>query len=364
MPCAQSRAIHLSNCKRKYGMNVIPVRQLSLIVFVACTLLALAPTLIAQTKSPRQDITGGARLIFGRIENPSIIGGRTPQEATRSSSVREKVNDALALGNGARDRTPPDLQAAEKAYKLAWKLNPRDPRPYVGLGNVYMDQGRYVDAAKAYHDAIRLGGTTAASVRGTSVTPTSMPERTAVAQWHAYRGLALIEAQRYRMAEKELMDAIVADPSKAEWRAGLGYSLFVQDRFTEAASAYQTATELQTGTNQYNQLLDQTRAKANQAAAHDDTIGKQIEGTVWETPLTPATAKGVCRLLPTAAVECTASGTKVQAPAVTWKVQDGLFQLIRPATDEPLCIGRVADSEIQLKCFANDVETSVVWRRQ
>ena len=61
------------------------------------------------------------------------------------------VEDKLDEGNEARDaRNYPE---AEKAYRAAIQLKPRDHRAYYGLGNIYTDQQRWEEAEKAYRQA-------------------------------------------------------------------------------------------------------------------------------------------------------------------------------------------------------------------
>src|SRR4029453_12287366 len=214
-------------------MNRILKGQTTFLALAIGFMLTLQGSAAAQPAP--QDIIGGARLIFGSMKNPATAReGDATSRRSATASLNEKVNDALALGNAAQNRKPPDQSSAEKAYLLAWKLNPSDPRPYVGLGNLYMDQRKYAEAAKAYQDAIHFGSMGALSGRGsitnrigTSVTP----ERAALAQWHAYRGMALL-AENPRRAERSLTDAVAMDPRKAEWRAGLVACLFFQERFT------------------------------------------------------------------------------------------------------------------------------------
>jgi len=336
--------------------------QLALwILAVALATLVIFPVKLAAQPTPPQDITGGARLIFGPTQNPS---SKSSSKRAQTPVQREQVNDALALGNAARDRNPPDFASAEKAYRLAWKLNPFDPRPYVGLGNLYMDQRKFAEAAKAYQDAIHFGAMERRSGSG-SVAAAEISTTDGVntfAQWHAYRGMALLGEQNLRKAEHELIDAIVMDPSKAEWRAGLGYCLFLQERFTEAADAYKKASELQPNNDTYKQLLKEAQTKSKLSSAKDAAIRKQLEGTDWETHLEPAKGNFTCHLLPRNSVVCTLDD-RVEYANLTWRVQDGLLQLIRIATNERFCTGPIKSNEIRLRCFVNNEETEAVWRK-
>jgi len=336
--------------------------QLALwVLAVALATLVMFPGTLAAQPNPPQDITGGARLIFGPTQNPQA---KSSKQLAQTSAKREQVNDALALGNAARDRKPPDLASAEKAYRLAWKLNPFDPRPYVGLGNLYMDQHKYSEAAKAYQDALHFGAMERRSGSGSvaSADISTTDDLSTLAQWHAYRGMALLGEQNLRKAEKELIDAIAMDPSKAEWRAGLGYCLFMQQRFTEAADSYKKASELQPNNDKYKQLLKEAQTKSKLSSSKDAAFRKQLEGTAWETQLEPAKGNFTCHLLPRNSVVCTLDD-RVEYANLTWRVQDGLLQLIRIATNERFCTGPITTNEIRLRCFVNNEETEAVWRK-
>jgi Tfp pilus assembly protein PilF len=331
------------------------------VLAVALLTLVMFPATLAAQPNPPQDITGGARLIFGPTQNPQT---KSSKQMVQTSAKREQVNDALALGNAARDRNPPDLASAEKAYRLAWKLNPFDPRPYVGLGNLYMDQRKFAEAAKAYQDALHFGAMERRSGSGSGAPsdPSATEGLSTFAQWHAYSAMALLGEQNLRKAEKELIDAISMDPNKAEWRAGLGYSLFMQDRFTEAADAYKKASELQPDNDRYKQLLKEAQTKSKLSSSKDAAISKQLEGTAWETQLEPAKGNFTCHLLPRSGVVCTLDD-RVEYANLAWRVQDGLLQLIRIATNERFCTGPITTNEIRFRCFANNEETEAVWRR-
>jgi hypothetical protein len=54
----------------------------------------------------------------------------------------------------------------------------------------------------------------------------------------------------------------------------------------------------------------------------------------------------------------------VEYANLTWRVQDGLLQLIRIATNERFCTGPITANEIRLRCFVNNEETEAVWRKR
>jgi tetratricopeptide (TPR) repeat protein len=131
-------------------------------------LLSFGGSLLSSLAS--QDSLGGASVIFiAHPKNPTVRpktlpakAQQTSQPAPASAPATDKnnpaatddmsgaVEDALALGNSARDAEPPRYQDAEKAYRLAAKLDDDDPRPYLGLANLWYDQKNYQAAAKMY----------------------------------------------------------------------------------------------------------------------------------------------------------------------------------------------------------------------
>jgi tetratricopeptide (TPR) repeat protein len=65
--------------------------------------------------------------------------------------IEERFEEALDQGNTARDARK--YAEAEKAYRDAGQLKPKDWRGWYGLGNVYTDQQRWDEAEKAYRQA-------------------------------------------------------------------------------------------------------------------------------------------------------------------------------------------------------------------
>lgn len=333
---------------------------------------ALLPSATAAQRETR-DVMGGAHLIFNRPNNPEVRkskaaqGGAaaTPQtskpESTPSPSPgdddKDKVEDALALGNIARDRQPPDFDSAEKAYRLAWKLNQKDPRPLVGLGNVYFDQGRFSEAARAYKEALELAepatrnfgglgklvGGLGGVTRRTEVYP-------AAGEWHAYLATAIFRLNDPMEAEEELRQAISSDPRNANWRARLGYVLFAQKRFTEASESYKAALELDPTNETYKDFLRDSLLEAEKTSTQDLTLSDRLKGTRWEIRESEtASAKGTCELRLDGALSCKSSAANTVLYTNTkWRVVNGLFQLQR-ILNHP-CVGQIEDSRILLRC--------------
>lgn len=137
------------------------------VALALCALLSFGVGVSAQEAGG--DLGGGAGIF--RPKNPETTRRRTPgiKPPTRTTGrtsgntggrpaatlppevIEERFEDALDEGNNARDARK--YAEAEKAYRAAGQLKPKDWRAWYGLGNIYTDQQRWDDAEKAYHAA-------------------------------------------------------------------------------------------------------------------------------------------------------------------------------------------------------------------
>lgn len=72
------------------------------------------------------------------------------------SEMKARARDMLKLADKAYRSTPPLYEYAMDTYREAAKLNPKDERGYVGLGNVYSSLKRYDIAALMYARAAEI----------------------------------------------------------------------------------------------------------------------------------------------------------------------------------------------------------------
>ena len=358
----------------------------TIVAVLGCVLGGDAFAALTQQNAQPKDIMGGANLIFKRQQNPpsrsknlqrGSLAAQKPsqrqEEETQpqtTGDVNDKVEDALAMGNAARDRKPPDFEFAEKAYRLAWKLNPHDPRPLVGLGNIYFDLGQLPEAAKAYREAIKLGEPTTRTVLGgggliglAQGTRNTAEVTRSTADWHVYLAMSLLQQDNSTGAELELRKAISADPRNANWQALLGYDLFSQGRFTEALDLYRLALQLEPGNDVYKDLLKQSALKAQAASAQDSAIKKRLDGTKWEIRESETgEAEASCELKGKHGF-CASVENNLRYSDSTWRVQDGLFVFERAGSARNTCIGKVLEDRMYLKCLRGEVETKEVWTK-
>jgi Flp pilus assembly protein TadD len=231
------------------------------LIFIAFALSYAAA--INNKNAELQDIEGGARRIFSeRPANPMIVQTTQSNEhrtasGTNTTVTNDGVEDALALGNSARDAHPPRYDDAEKAYRLAARLNPNDARSYIGMGNIMYDQHRYVEAAKMYRQALSLLSAVSKGRRpGERGLQLNGDELASIrANYHAHLGMCLLQANQMSKAETEFLEAIGYSSKDARWYALLGYTYFLQNRFGEASSEFKTAIQLAPNTPVYREML-------------------------------------------------------------------------------------------------------------
>jgi tetratricopeptide (TPR) repeat protein len=177
------------------------------------------------------DAVGGAALVFRRPSNPVSSrsgGGKLPVGAkSRNSAVAQ--DRTIAKANAARSAPTPRFSEAEQQYRLATRQDPTDARGHEGLGNVYLDQGKFAEAVTAYQEALK-------------VKADHLP---------AYQplGYALVRLQRYPEAIGTLTRSLKYDPNNAEVYNNLSYMYVHAGRFQEAVEASNQAITLlgQTG---------------------------------------------------------------------------------------------------------------------
>src|SRR5690242_9255066 len=195
-----------------------------------------------------RDITGGAALIFRAPNNPSVhlvaggaSGGGRIKSRTQKPPER-KQDSIIARANAARSAPRPRYDEAEQQYQLAAQIAPDDARAFAGLGNVYVDQGKFANAVDAYQKAIKL-----------------KPDYSG-----AYLPLAfsLARLDRYPEAIEVYNESLRRDPSSPEVYNNLSFAYNHSGRYQDAVDASQHAIKLlgetgaayQTGFQERNEI--------------------------------------------------------------------------------------------------------------
>lgn len=176
-------------------------------------------------------------------ENPT--NKKLPQNETPSEprnkiiiNVGEKTTGEYAdlfekaIVEGNRARNVRNYVAAEDAYLRAQSLKTEDFRAVYGLGNLYSDQGRWEEAERAYRMAIEIAPKEPAPYIALSFVLTQ-----------PLAGKNLFE--RYAEAEKLTREAIKLDAGNAFAYDQLGVTLELQGNIAdETLNAYKKAVEL------------------------------------------------------------------------------------------------------------------------
>ena len=206
------------------------------------------------------DAMGGAALIFHKPDNPPLHtgtgssagaagGGRISGGPKGSPKVRAAVaavaakatahERVIAKANAARSAPRPRYTEAEQQYKLAATEDPKDARAYAGLGNIYLDQGRFNDAVVAYREALKL-------------TADYRP---------AYQPLAysLVRLNRYPEAIETFKQALQYDPDNPEIYNNLAFAYVHSEKYAEAIAACRQAIALLGKTGEAYKLELQVR---------------------------------------------------------------------------------------------------------
>jgi superkiller protein 3 len=216
-----------------------------------------------------------------RAPNPTV----SLRTGARRPTINEKVEMALAQGNRSRDKantvgTSDDLDAAEKFYKKALALNPKEARAYVGLGNVEMDYD-YVPEADGSSSAWKEGMKRAADYyqKALEINPK---------YYDAYMGLAWVHQLQsfddpsiYAKSEQEYRQAMLLRPGDPEPHSSLG-SLYErrESDYSKAVAEYREAIKLATDKGDLSALysrLGDVLEKWGQYAEAVDAYRKRIE---------------------------------------------------------------------------------------
>jgi tetratricopeptide (TPR) repeat protein len=184
------------------------------------------------------DALGGAAMIFRKPDNPALhtgsgqssgrAGGGTisgPRKARATAAAASAAHErVIAKGNAARSAPTPRYSEAEQQYKLAATQDPNDARAQAGLGNIYLDQGRFDEAVAAYRQALKI-------------TPDYLP----VFQPLAF---SLVRLGRYSEAIATFNQALQYDPNNAEIYNNMGFAYVHGGQYKEAIEACQQAIAL------------------------------------------------------------------------------------------------------------------------
>jgi len=338
---------------------------------------------IGYSQGRPRDFAGSSAWIFEPPQNPVARTGK----AKSTSETNTNVEDALTLGNAARDRNPPDFGSAEKAYRLAEKLDPTDPRPWIGLANVYWDQRRFYEAGQAYKQALSLVrlpkvNTFMSEIEGKrEKSPSSKPLGGSIPKpkrrphlraaigfglsrgdtlsplLNTYLAASLVEQDNPNDAEIAMRRSLRSNPRNSEWQGILGYILFLQSRYGSAARAFELALKHDPRNKRYEGFLKRSMLYAEEHSSNDKATPKQLNGRAWDIQTDRGmNYPGRCTLEPGGKVRCNYAGLDL----LNWTIQDGFVELSSPVS-ATTCTGRLIEKTIQMRCIVPDQHLYAVW---
>jgi tetratricopeptide (TPR) repeat protein len=180
-----------------------------------------------------RDITGGAALIFRAPKDPTVHdagggqstigGGKVKGRKTVKPPVRQQ-DQVIARANAARSAPKPRYEEAEQQYQLAAQIAPDDARAYAGLGNVYVDQGKFNEAVGAYQKALKIKSDYSAAL---------LP-----------LAFSLARLNRYEEAIALYQQILVSDPNNPEIHNNISFAFNHTNKFRDAVEASQNAIRL------------------------------------------------------------------------------------------------------------------------
>jgi hypothetical protein len=294
---------------------------------------------------------------------PKEKGDQSPREEEAwPEGLNDAVEDALALGNSARDADPPRYRDAERAYRLALKLAPKDPRAHVGLANIYYDQQQFQQAAEHYRRALTLerllddGPPPEGRAGKIKAQPPkekrakgkfSPPPPTFSArdlEWQTYLAAALLQQGRFLEALMEISYQVEDRTKNDTVYAIVASALFGLRRYSEAATYIEHAARLAPGRAEYAELLQRARAKQVEITPLSEATRRELEGTKW---LTNRRADRVCEFLRGGRVQCRPQNQL--SHDWTWETEGDVIHL-RSTLPTWRCVGLLARNRVAFHC--------------
>jgi tetratricopeptide (TPR) repeat protein len=298
----------------------------------------------------------------------------------------DAVEDALFLGNSARDSDPPRLEEAERAYRLALKLDRDDPRPHVGLANIYYDRKQFEKAAAEYRAALNVQDSNkekaevAASeaerarersllrksrkrTKGRQVERRSVGHHAAAppsirlsspeGRWRFYLASTLIQLNRAEEAGDYLRYLRPEGGGDALWNATLAAYLAGLKRYGEAARLAEKAASLAPDSAAYKTLSETIRARSAEAESLSAATAKALEGTTW---VMGTRAEAVCELRSGGELRCQYNYAMSRPfRQGKWKTEGDLLHLFDLEWPGDVhCVGTVKTKRIDFGCGYSD----------
>lgn len=202
----------------------------------AKTTAKASSTKTPEKKPPAKSTEASSKSRFTEFKDPrpskvEITVGKPKTDVVAASTANDgRYEDLIESGNTARDDR--DYAAAERAYRSARSLKPKDYRATYGLGNLYSDQNRWEEAETSYRSALTIDPDNAIAHVALSYVltqPIAAPDL----------------ADRYEEAEKVARRAIQLAPNNALAFDQLGVALELRGLIgAETENAYRRAIRI------------------------------------------------------------------------------------------------------------------------
>ena len=135
-------------------VNIMKRISLIAVLVLGTALVLFSNAAIAQAQRSEREIVSRPDDPLNR--DPTRPDRNEYELRTTITGTPSQLEAALKRGRDAFEAKPPRYAEAEKCYLEAAKLNPKEERPYLGLGTVYAAQEKASDAIQAFQKAIEL----------------------------------------------------------------------------------------------------------------------------------------------------------------------------------------------------------------
>jgi Flp pilus assembly protein TadD len=203
---------------------------------------------------------------------------------------RKGVSDYLAAGDEALQSTR--LSDAETDYQQAAKLSPRDPRPHLALGNLYIFERKPPQAQAELMKALELE-----------------PRNP---KTHAMLAKTYTEQSEPGLAEAQGRAAVALAPGDAEYRMSLGATLQSEEKLAAAEAEYRTAIGLEPSNAQSHLAL--ATLLNSEPNRQNDARAEYAQVKALAPNLVPPMAASLATPAPSAMLAT--STTPVEQPAI------------------------------------------------
>lgn len=192
----------------------------------------------------------------GRLFLSGYREGSARKELTRALTINPSAVEAI-VSVGQADLQGYKLAAATRKAEEALEINPRYAPAHILMADAAISDERFDDALKAARLAVAetprdeeaLARLAAAyrllvdPVGAAAVEAVVLENNPRPAAFHAALGERLADRRKYHSAERAFLQAIAADPERADSRIGLGMLYMQIGREAEARSLFQAALD-------------------------------------------------------------------------------------------------------------------------